>query len=98
MQSHLKRIEVESVGRRDHDLAVHDAVRWKVGEQMVVQLGKIAIERAQVAALDEHVVVTAKDDGPKPVPFRLVEKAFTMRELVGKLGEHRLDGRSDREW
>ena len=55
MQPHLQRVEVEAARRRDHDLAVDDAAVRQAGEQRVVQLGKVAIERPQVAALDEQL-------------------------------------------
>ena len=63
----------------------------------LVQLGKVAVERPQVAALDEHVARAAKDDRAKAVPLRLVEKAVAGGQLVGELREHRLDRRRDRE-
>ena len=42
--------------RGDHDLAVEDAAGRKALEQRVVQLGEVAIERLQIAALNEDVV------------------------------------------
>ena len=66
-------------------------------EQRVVQLGKIAIERPQVAALDEDVGRAAKDDRAKAVPLRLVQERWPRRQLVGQLREHRLDRRRDRK-
>ena len=41
MQPQLQRVEVEAVRRRDHDLAVDDAIRREPGQQRFVQLGKI---------------------------------------------------------
>ena len=55
MQPQLQRVEVEPVRRRDHDLAVDDACRAGSCEDGVVQLGKVAIERPQIAALDVDV-------------------------------------------
>ena len=75
MQPQLQRVEVEAVRRRDHDLAVDHAARRQPLEQRLVQLREIAVERPQVAALDEDVGAAAKDDGAKAVPLRLEEKA-----------------------
>ena len=57
-------------GRRDHDLAVDDAAVGSAASKRVVQLGEVAVERPQVAALDIHVALAAKDDGAEAVPFR----------------------------
>ena len=62
-------------------------------EKRVVQLGKVAIERPQIAALDEHVGSAAKHDRAKPVPLRLVQERPALGKLLGELREHRLDGR-----
>ncbi len=63
----------------------------------LVQLGEVAIERPQVAALDEDVRIAAKDDRAKAVPLRLVQKPAARRKRVGQLGEHRLDRRRNGE-
>jgi len=60
-----------------------------------VQLREVTVERPQVAALDKNVRRAAKDDGAKSVPFRLEEKCPGDRQIVGQLGEHRLDRRRD---
>ena len=66
-------------------------------EQRVVQLGKVAIERPQVAALDVHLGAAAKDDRAEAVPLRLVQEAVAGGKLVGELREHRLDRRREDE-
>ena len=95
MQSQLQGIEVEAARRGDDDLAVNDAVVREARQQRVVQLGKIPIERPQVAALDEHLAAAAKDNGAKAVPLRLVQERAAGRQRVRELGEHRLDRRGD---
>ena len=95
MQPQLKRVEIETAGRGDHDLAVDHAAVRQAGEERRVQLGKVPVERPQVAALDEHVPAAAEHDRAKPVPFRLVQKAVAGRKLCRQLGEHRLDRRND---
>src|SRR5262249_44608569 len=62
----------------------------QLGEERLVKLREVAIERAQVPALDEHLAVATKDNRSKPVPFRFVQKS-TFREPGGKLREHRLE-------
>ena len=95
MQPQLQGIEVEAARRGDDDLAVDDTVVREIRQQRVVQLGKVPIERPQVAALDEHVAAAAKHDRAKAVPLRLVEERAAGWQRVGELGEHRLDGRGD---
>ena len=68
MQAHLQGIEVEPVRCGDHDLAVEHAAVGQTGPKRVVQLGKVAIERLEVAALDEDVVAAAKDDARESRP------------------------------
>ena len=97
MEPHLERVEIEPSRRGDHDLAVEDRAGRQAGQEGVVQLWKVAIERPQVAALDEDLVRAAKDDGAKAVPFRLVEERVAGREIRGDFREHRLDGRGDRK-
>src|SRR5262249_60413008 len=68
VEPHLQRVEIKSASTRDHDFAVDDAARWKRSSKRLVQLRKIPIERTQVPALDEHLVVgTPKDDGAETV-------------------------------
>jgi hypothetical protein len=97
MQTLLQRVEVEAVGCGDHDLAVDDRSRRQVADQRLVQLGEVAIERLQLAALDVEVRVAAEHDGAKAVPLRLVEEPAAVRQHVRQLGEHRLDRRLDRK-
>src|SRR5262245_65228960 len=96
MKTELERVEVEPVWRRDHDLSVDHGARRQPLEERLVQLGEIAVEGAEVAALDEDVGGAAEDDGAEAVPLRLEEKRAAGRERLGQLGEHRLDGRLQR--
>ena len=79
MQPELERVEIEPVRRGDHDLPVDHAVSRQSLQQRVVQVGEIAVERAEVAALDEEVGRAAKDDGAESVPFRLEENGAPRR-------------------
>jgi hypothetical protein len=95
VQPQLERIEVEAVRRGDDDLAVDDAALGERFKQRIMQFWEIAVERPQVAALYENVCCAAKDDRPEAVPFGLEEECTLRRQLVGQLGEHRLDRRGD---
>ena len=75
MQALLQRVEVQAVGRRDHDLAVDDAAGRQRRDQPLAQLGKIAVERLEVAALDVEVVGAAEDEGAEAVPLRFVQRS-----------------------
>ena len=97
MQAQLQRIEVEPGPRRNDDLSIEHASVRQPFEERLVELGKVTVERPQVAALDEDLRRAAKDDGAKAIPLGLVEQAFTMRQLFGELRQHRFDRRSNRE-
>src|SRR5688572_12882618 len=97
MQPHLQRVEIEAAFRRNHDLSVDNAAVRQCSKKGVVELGKVAVQRPQVAALNINVALAAIDDGAEAVPLGLVEEPSTGRERLGQLGEHGLDGRFDRE-
>src|SRR2546423_7553141 len=93
MEPHLQRVEVEASRGRDHDLAVDDAIVRQLLEQRIVQLGKVAIERPQIAALDVEVVAAAEHDRAESVPLRLVQVRSFRWERLGQLRKHRLHWR-----
>ena len=78
MKPELERIEVETLRRGDDDLSIHHAVERKVGKKRLTKLRKVAIERPQVAALNEEVGPMAEDDRAKAVPLRLVKKSASL--------------------
>ena len=57
-----------------------------------MQLGKVAVERLQIAALDEDVIVATKHDGSEAVPLGLIKKVAAGGNRFGEFGQHRLDG------
>ena len=71
MQPHLQRVEIEAVGSCNHDFAVDHAAARQMAQKDCVQVGKVAIERALVAALNVDIVVP-KDDRAESVPLGLV--------------------------
>ena len=92
MQPELQRVEIEAARGDDDDLAIDDATRRQPLEQCVVQLGKIAIERLQIAALDVDVARREKRSREsRPIWARTDSRH--PRQGVGDLGQHRLDGR-----
>src|SRR5690349_1068378 len=52
MQPHLQRIEVEPPRGGDDDLAVDDRAVGNARGERLVQLGEVAVERPEIAALD----------------------------------------------
>src|SRR5690349_18854869 len=97
MQAQLQRIEVKATSTDDHDLAIDHAAARQFLEKRLMQLRKVAVERTQVATLDEHVVLAAKDDRAKSIPFRLEQQSFRGRKRFCKLCQHGFDGRRDRK-
>ena len=75
VQAHLQRVEVEPALADDHDLAVDHAALGQALAQERLELGEIAAERLQVAALDVELVAVAKHDGAEAVPLRLEQPA-----------------------
>jgi hypothetical protein len=96
VQPQLQRVEVEPVRGGDDDLTVDDQAWRQLVDHGAVHLGEVAIERLQIAALDEDVIDATERDGAKAVPLRLVQKG-TLGQRVGQLREHRLDRRRDGE-
>jgi hypothetical protein len=89
MNALLQRIEIEPVGGCHHDLAVEDAALGQQGAQGLLEFGKVAVQRLQVAALQEHALAGAEDDCPKAVPLGLEQESGFVGHRVGKLGKHR---------
>src|SRR6185295_10313433 len=81
VEPQLQGVEVQSARRGDDDLAVQYCTGGEPGEQRVVQLRKIPIQRSQVAALDEDVRGPAEDNRAESVPLRLVQERIPGREL-----------------
>ena len=97
MEPHLQGIEIQAVSGGDHDLAVNDASVGQLRDQDLVQLGKVAIERLEVAALDEELGAVAKDNGAKAIPLGLEQEVAFAGNRICDLGEHRFDRWRDGE-
>src|ERR1051326_2253025 len=95
MEPQLQRVEVEAVRCGDDDLAIDDAARGQARDKGVMQLGKVAIERPQITALNVDIVLRSKDDGAEAIPFGLEEEAPLGRDRIDQFCEHRFDGRRE---
>src|SRR5439155_12793002 len=93
----LQRLEVEPPLARDDALAVDDTAHGKAGKEGGLELGEVAIEGFQVAALEVEPVAVAEHDRAEPVPLRLEEPAIALGQLRRELRQHRLDRRLDRD-
>ena len=91
MQAQLQRVEVEAACRGDDDLAVNDASRRQGMRERGTELGKVAVQRAEIATLDVDTRLAAKDDGPEPVPLGFKRHGTLRRQVFGDGGEHRFD-------
>src|ERR1035437_3461527 len=92
-----QRVEVQAPWPGDDHLAVEDAAIGQRGPQRGRQLREVAVEGLEVAALDVRFVAVAEDEGPEAVPLWLVQPAVADGDLVGELGQHRLDRRLKRQ-
>jgi hypothetical protein len=93
----LEGVEVEGVagGVGHNDLAVDHGALGKVRLDRGDDLGEVAGHRPLVPAADLHIVAVAEDDRAEPVPLGFVH--LTCGDAADRLGQHRRDGRHDRE-
>ncbi len=101
MQTHLQCIEVQSAGRDNHYLAVEDTFRRQLLQKLFAQLGKVPVERPQIAALDVDLVASAEHDRTETVPLRLEQKvpvagsSVVSFASIGSTGGAMRKGRTD---
>ena len=93
MNAELQRLEIEPAILGDDDFAIEHAAIGQLRPQRLEQLGKIAIQRFLIAALDQDLVPVAEDQRAKPIPFRLEDPIFrrpavrsTRLESIGRIG------------
>ena len=91
MQPQLQRVEIEPARARDHDLPVQHAAARQLRAHRLQELGVVAGQRLLVAALEIHLVLVAKHQGPEAVPLGLEDPVVAGRQLADALGEHRQD-------
>ena len=70
MNPQKQRLEVESLRTDDDDLAVDDTALRKCCQQRIDELGKVAVHRLLVAALQQNVVAIAEHQSAKAIPLR----------------------------
>ena len=95
MKPQLQRVEIEPAVLGDHDLAIEHAAVRQLRAQRLEQLGKVAVQRFLVAALDQDLVAVAEDQRAKSVPLRFEDPVFACRQFIHALGEHRQHRRVD---
>ena len=77
MDAQEQRLEVESAGADDHDLAVDDTALGQRAGQRREQLGEISVHRLFVTTLQQDLVAVAEHEGSEAVPLRLELPATT---------------------
>ena len=67
-------------------------------QKWIVQVGEVAIERLEIAALDVDLArAAAEHHRPEAIPFRFVQPRVAFRDCIGNFREHRLDRRRNRK-
>ena len=97
MKPKLKCVEVEPAVADDHDLTIEHTPTRQLLLQWRGELGKVAIERSLIAALNQKLVSVAKHERAKAIPLRLVDPSVAGRQLVDTLRQHRKNWRTDRQ-
>ena len=97
MDAQQQRLEVEPARADDDDLAVEDAALGQRGGERRDELREVAVHRLLVAALQQDLVAVAEDQRAKAVPLGLELPAVAVGQRLGGAGEHRLEGRSERQ-
>ncbi len=92
-----ERVEVEPPGAGDHDLAVDHGPIGEGGAKRPLELREVAVQRPQVAALQQELVAGAEDECPEAVPLGLVRPAGAVGQRRLGPGQHRLEWGGERE-
>ena len=85
----LKSVEIETALSHDNDLDIEDTPRRQRDSKGLQQFREVAVERLAIAALNDDVIVVAKDQCPEAVPFRFKYPVLSLRKLRYSFGEHR---------
>ena len=75
----MERVEIQAGILDDDDFAVEHRAGRQLRPQRLEQVGKIAIERLLVAALNQDFVTVAEYQRAKPIPLRLEEPGSARR-------------------
>ena len=90
-------VEVEAAGSSDDDLAIDHGPLGEGRPKRRLELGEVAVQGSQVAALHEELVAIPEDDGPEAVPLGLVGPAGPVGQRRLGLRQHRRERRRERE-
>src|SRR5207253_2745016 len=97
MKAELQGIEVERAIVCDDDFAVKHTARGQLRAKRLEQFRKVAVQRFFVATLDQDLVLVAKHQGTKPIPFRFEDPCSAYRQFADSFGEHRQNWRVHRK-
>src|ERR1700747_2412655 len=93
MNTELKGVEIEASFARDDDFAIENAAGSQLGSQRLQKFRKISVERLSISTLDQDLIVVAKDQCAKSVPFWLKKTHIPAWYFCNSFGEHRQDRR-----
>ena len=79
MNAQLECLKVETTLCGNYNFAVEHAACGQLGTQCIEQLGKIAIQRFLITALDEDLVPIAEDQSAEAIPLRLKDPGLADR-------------------
>ena len=97
MNAQLQCLKFKTTFRGDYNFAVEHAACGQLRAQCLEQLGKIAIQRFLITALDEDLVPIAEDQSAEAIPLRLKDPGLAHRQFAHSLGKHRQDRRVHRK-
>ena len=97
MNAQLQCLKFKTIFRGDYNFTVEHAAGGQLRAQCLEQLGKIAIERFLITALDEDLVPIAEDQSAEAIPLRLKYPGLAHRQFAHSLGKHRQDRRVHRK-
>ncbi len=97
MDTLQQRIKIQMPIVADDDLAIeHELARGELSKR-IYEFGKITAQRLSRFGLQHHWLAITKSETAKAIPFRLIEPARTIRNLLDCLGLSRGIGRHDRQ-
>ncbi len=98
MKAELQGLELQAFLPLDDELPVDDSARGKRFEERRLELGKVAVQGLEVAALQVPLVPVPEDQDPEAVPLRLEDPGVAFGKSIDELREHGLDGRRKRKF
>ena len=90
-----QRVEIQPARGGNHNLAIKHTPLRQLCPERCDEFRKVTVKRFRVAALQEHFIAIAKDQGAESIPLRLKNPAGAGGNLLNSLGEHRQHRRCD---